>query len=390
MKAMSKRIAFVVNHGAFFVSHRLPLAIHARHEGWDAQLFTGLPGSLLMEALADKQLSEVGIKHLRAGFHSSGINLLIELKGMIQLIWLLKKFQPDIIHCASPKGVLYGGIAAKFSRPKGVVFAISGMGFAYTDTDKLSTLRSIIRTIYGVLLRFSLSHSNMRVIVQNSDDEKQIINMGLLNRERVVVIPGSGVQLSDFQNTSALNKDKIILLPARMVADKGILEFVDAAKSIQALEPSWRFLLVGAADYKNPSALSREQLEIWQQQKYVEWLGHVHDMRELFTRAAIVCLPSYREGMPKVLLEAAAAGCAVVTTDVTGCREAIVDGKTGDLVPVRDSVALSKSLLSLMRDNSRRIRYGMTGQKRAQEIFSIDAVIEKTFKIYREVLTDAE
>lgn len=384
---MSRRVAYVVNHGAFFASHRLPLAIHAKRLCWEAQLFTGRPGSDSMEALAGKKIKDAGVPHQRAGFHSGGVNPVVELWGLVQLIWMLHRYRPEIVHCVSPKGVLYGGIAARLIGAKGVVIAISGMGYAFTTSGTSSWLRSIIKGAYQTMARFAFGHPNLRVIVQNKDDDHTISANGLARKNQIILIPGSGVPLGDFEGCSALDKDRVVLLPARMIREKGILEFVEAAKSIRAEEPAWRFLLAGAADYKNPSAISLQQMEIWQREGCVEWLGHVDDMRGLFARAAIVCLPSYyREGLPKALLEAAAAGCAVVTADATGCREAIVNGQTGDLVPVRDSAELSKILLALMRDDERRIRYGINGRRRAQELFSIDAVVEQTFKIYTELL----
>lgn len=384
-----KRIAFVVNNAAFFASHRLPLAIRGRQEGCDVRLFTGYPGSALMETLADKVLSEVGVVHQRVGFHSAGVNPLVELWGLLQLTWTLRRYRPDIIHCVSPKGVLYGGIAARLIGVKGVVLAISGMGYAFTASEKRSILRSLIKTAYQTTARISFGHPNVHVIVQNKDDEQCVITNGLALKKDVVLIPGSGVSLKDFVGCSAEKKERIVLFPARMIRDKGVVEFMKAASSIRGEAPEWRFLLAGAADYKNPSAISVEEIEGWQREGVIEWLGHVDNMKVLFASAAIVCLPSYREGMPKALLEAAAAGCAVVTTDVTGCREAIVNGETGDLVPARDSETLIKTLLDLMRDQERRIRYGINGQARAQQIFSVDAVVEKTFDIYREILKNA-
>lgn len=385
MKAPFKRIAYVVNNGAFFASHRLPLALRAVQEGCDVRLFTGHPGSASMEAQSDKALREVGLAHHRVCFRSAGINPLLELWGLLQLIWAMRQYQPDIVHCASPKGLLYGGIAARFSGAKGVVLAISGMGYAFTTSEKRSLLRPLLKFAYQMLARFSFGHPELCVIVQNRDDEQSIIESKLAFKKQVVLIPGSGVPLEDFVSCAAGSKEKIVLLPARMIRDKGVVEFIRAANSIHGYEPQWRFLLAGAADYKNPSAISAEEMENWQREGVIEWLGHVDDMSSLFAKSAIVCLPSYREGMPKALLEAAAAACAVVTTDVTGCREAIVDGETGDLVPVRDVDALSKSLLALMRDDERRIRYGMNGQRRAQESFSVETVVERTFNVYREL-----
>jgi glycosyltransferase involved in cell wall biosynthesis len=213
-----------------------------------------------------------------------------------------------------------------------------------------------------------------------------VINKGLTKQSSLCLIPGSGVDLSLFEECTAVNKSKIVLLPARMLKDKGVEEFVEAARRIKTVMPDWRFILAGAAGYDNPSSISDAQLQSWKTEGCVEWLGHVNDILPLFRESAIVCLPSYREGMPKALLEAAAAGCAVVTTDVTGCREAVEAGVTGDLVPVRNINALEETLLSLMQDESRRRVYGANGQERAKALFSIDSVVTQTIKIYKDLL----
>ncbi len=332
-----------------------------------------------------EQLKSAGVTHRRAIFRTSGINPLIELVGLLQVIWFLFKFRPDIVHCASPKGVLYGGLAARVCRVRGLVLAISGMGYAYTLVEQHKTVRAFVRKVYDSLSRFAFRHPNMRVIVQNQDDYQAMIDDGSTQASCLRLIPGSGVELSKFKGSSSAAKSRTILLPARMLRDKGVEEFVDAARQIKTIVSDWRFLLAGAAGYANPSAIEVGQLQSWQTEGHIEWLGHVNDIIPLFQESAIVCLPSYREGMPKSLLEAAAAGCAVVTTDVTGCREAIEPGVTGDLVPVRDSKALADAILSLIRDDQRRQRYGALGQERARALFSIDSVVTQTIKIYKEL-----
>jgi glycosyltransferase involved in cell wall biosynthesis len=389
MKVNKKRISFVVNHTAFFVSHRLPLAIAAKKAKFDVILMTGQAGSNLMEADSENHLIIAQINHKRVAFRSAGVNPLIELFGLMQLIFNIVRFRPHLVHCVSPKGFIYGGIAARLCRVKGLILAMSGMGYVFTDSGKKSIFRSILGRIYKTLLRFVLSHPNLRLIVQNTDDYKLMLEGKILKKSQVELILGSGVELDSFLGCDALNKEKIILLPARMLRDKGVVEFVAAAQIVKKLEPSWRFILAGVADYQNPSAISSAQLNVWQQEGIVEWLGHVENMAPIFTRAAIVCLPSYREGMPKALLEAAAAACAVITTDVVGCREAIRSGVTGELVPVRDVQALAHVMLKLIRDPMQRIAYGNAGRQRAQSEFSIENVVAKTLNIYDDLLKNA-
>ncbi len=380
------RVAYVVNHAAFFVSHRLPLALGARKAGFDVALFTGQAGSEQMEVTAVAQLAASGILHRRTVSRSSGMNPLLELLGFLQLIGFLLRYRPQVVHCASPKGVLYGGFAARVCRAPGVVLAISGMGYAFTQGAQDSATRRWIRRIYGFLVRFAFGHPNGRVIVQNEDDRAALHVSGVVKPERVTLIPGSGVDLTLFASSKQSLKERMVLLPARMLEDKGVREFVAAARKLKQLVPDWRFVLAGAAGYDNPTAITRGELEQWQAEGVVEWLGHVEDMVPLFNSAAIVCLPSYREGMPKALLEAAAAGCAVVTTDTTGCREAIEPDVTGDLVPVRDADALATSLLVLIKDEARRLSYSEKGRQRAVDRFSVDSVVQQTVGIYKELL----
>lgn len=382
------RIAYVVNHAAFFVSHRLPLALGARTADYEVRLLSGQAGSALMEQPAINQLKKHQVVHKRAIFSSAGVNPITELLGLLQLIWFILKFKPDIVHCASPKGVLYGGIAARICGVRALVLAISGMGYAYTASSAQGAARAWVRGIHSVMSRLAFHHPNVHVIVQNSDDYKSTLDRGLVTEKEITIIPGSGVELSRYAECDAESKKNIVLLPARMLADKGVVEFVEAARRIRKTRPDWRFLLAGAADYDNPSAIAEDRLRAWQSEGCIEWLGHLDDMVKLYRDAAIVCLPSYREGMPKSLLEAGAAGCAVVTTDVPGCREAIEPGITGEKVPLGHSKALEDALLSLINDPKRRTAYGEAAQLRARKMFSIESVIKQTLEIYKVVLRD--
>ena len=380
------RIAYVLNNASFLVSHRLPLVLAARNEGYEVILITGKASSRITEGSANKKLAEVGIRHRRTVFRSSGTNPIVEVVGFFQLIYYLLKFKPDIVHCASPKGVLYGGIASRVCRSHGLVLAISGMGYiSATSTEQILT-RKAYKKIYMILARFAFNHRNVRVIVQNNDDYALVRKLVLVCESQFVVIPGSGVDLSLFGNYCINKKKKVVLLPARMIRDKGIKEFVIAAKEIKKYEPAWRFILAGAADYDSPTSISEFDLKRWQSEGIIEWMGHVDDMLPLFNEASIVCLPSYYgEGMPKALLEAAAASCAIVTTDTTGCRDAIEVNVTGDLVSPHDSDELAATILALIRDDVRREAYGTNGHERAVSLFSISSVIETTLGIYKKL-----
>lgn len=384
LNAMAPRIAFVVNNAAFFVSHRLPIAIAARTAGFEVALFTGQAGSKILEASACELLAAEGIMHRKSAFKSAGTNLPVEIFGLMQLAFGLWKFKPDVVHCASPKGILYGGAAARWVGSPSVVLAVSGMGYLFTGES--SGWKSLLRRAYGWGVRFAYGHANKRVIVQNQDDLKALAQSGLAMAEELVLIPGSGVDLKDYEGVTSAQREPLVVLPARMLKDKGVVEFAEAAKSVRRAGCDWRFALVGTADYQNPTAVSREQIQSWVDAGTLEWWGHCEDMANVFAQASIVCLPSYREGMPKSLLEAAAAGCAVVTTDVVGCREAVLDGETGDLVPARDSVALASTLLALINDPQRRANYACAGRRLAASRFGLEAVVERTLSIYQELM----
>jgi glycosyltransferase involved in cell wall biosynthesis len=387
---MSRRIVFVVNHAAFFVSHRLPIAVEAQRRGDDVQLMTGQAGSESMEPAAERELARQGIRHARVAFTSAGLNPFVELRGLWQLIRLMRQVRPDLVHCASPKGILYGAIAARLAGVPAMVLAVSGMGFAFTATSERSLMRTVVASIYRLLVRAAYAHPNKRVIVQNTDDADQLVRSGLARREELELIPGSGVDLQKLGHTPVDAKEDVVLFAARMIVDKGVLDLIEAARSVRRERPSWRFLLAGTADYRNPANVPREVLESAQREGVVEWLGHVGDMAPLYEKASIVCLPSYyREGLPKTLLEAAACHCAVITTDLTGCREAILPGETGDLVPPRDPQALAQALLRLIDDRPRRLGYGLAGRKLAAQRFGIEAVVNRILDLYGELLRNA-
>lgn len=379
-------ILYVVNHAAFFVSHRLPIALAAKNAGYSVGIITGQAASKTMEFLAAATLDQAGLSCEKVLFKSAGLNPLRELIGLVQLFIKVRRIKPELMHCISPKGIIYGGFVARITKTRGLVLAVSGMGFAFTEGGASSKLRNFLSRIFLLFFKFVLRHPNLRVIVQNEDDRQVVTSNGVLDSNKVILIPGSGVDLGKLIHHEIKEKDQIILLPARMVWDKGIGEFILAARLLKTIFPKWRFILAGAADYQNPTSIPIEFLERLNAEKIVEWVGYVNDMTSYFSKASIVCLPSYREGIPKSLLEAAAAGCAVVTTDAVGCREAILPGITGLLVPVRDSEALKDALKILIEDRGLREGFGKAGRDLAINKFSLDLVKKRTLMIYRELL----
>ena len=379
---MSKKILLTINSAAFFVSHRLPIAKAAVEDGWEVSVVTGQPPSSAMDEGAEEAISTAGIQYRQLQFRAAGTNPVFELIGLVQMFFHVVMFRPDVMHCITPKGNLYGGLCARFLRVPKLVLAISGMGYLYTDGGGF--FKRLIKSIYRPLIRWIYRHPQITVIVQNQDDYNSILSAGWVPQERIVLIPGSGVVLDDYVQLSDTDHiQPLVILPARLILEKGIQEFVEAAINCKATYPQWRFALVGTADYQSPSAISRPQIEQWVDAGSIEWFGYQHDMPAVYRQCAIVCLPSfYMEGLPKCLLEAAAAGRPVVTTNSVGCREAIIDGETGILVPVRDAEALAQALLRLMNDPALRERMGAAGRERAIREFDINTVVARHLAIY--------
>lgn len=369
---MSRKLLFVVNVDWFFISHRLPIALAAIKAGYQVHLAC---------AVSDKIefLREQGIIVHPLQLSRKGMNPLAELSTLMSLVTLLRKIQPDILHLVTIKPVLYGGIAARLARCHSVVASISGLGFIFMTQGFLAQVR---KALVSVLYRLALKHPNIRVIFQNPDDREVILKLGAVKPYNTLLIRGSGVDLSQYAFSVEPEGVPIVILVARMLKDKGILEYVDAIRQLKQQGVQARFWLVGGAD-ANPSSIPESQLREWSEQTLVEWLGYRTDIPNLLMQAQLVVLPSYREGLPKALIEAAAIGRAVVTTDVPGCRDAIEPGVTGVLVPVKDSVALAKAIENLLADHEMRQSMAKAGRLLAEREFSIDKVVSQHLQIYQ-------
>jgi len=386
MPLKRKSIVFIINHLAFFVSHRLPIAIRALEEGYKVSLITGKSASLILDKEARQKIKKYDISIKTVQFSSTGTNPIRELLGIIQISILLKKIKPNLVHCASPKGVIYGGIASKVAKIEAIVFAISGMGYAFTKRN--SCLKKTLSSIFFLIGRFSFSHKNKIVIVQNNDDYNILKEHKLAKKSEMILIEGSGINLKNFENINLDLKEKIILFPARIMKDKGIYEFVNAVKILCVKYDNWKFIVAGTHDYESPNSIKKNIITDWKKIKNLQFLGHLHteDMNNLYKLSSIVCLPSYREGLPKSLLEAQAAGCPVITADTVGCRDAIINNETGYLVPPYNSSEIVKKIELLINNSRLRKELGTKGINNANKKFGIDQILEKIFNSYEKLL----
>lgn len=372
---MPPRLLYIVNDAAFFVSHRLPLGIRGRQLGLDVAIAApDGPGRLAIE--------RAGLRFLPVPMERSGAAPWREAATVRALERLLRHERPSLLHNVTVKPVIYGGISARIVGVPAVVSSISGMGYVFTAKGATARARRFaVRSLY----RAALGGPGSRVIFQNETDRAEFVERGLVRPARASVIGGgSGVDV-DAYSAQPAGGPPMVVLPARMLRDKGVEEFARAAKVLRTSHPSARFVLAGGIDRGNPSCLHEGELRRLAAETGVEWRGHCGDMPSLLCEAHIVCLPSYREGTPRALLEAAAAGRAVVTTDVPGCRDAIVPNVTGLLVPARDSRALAGALSELLADPSRAAAMGRAGRRHAEAHFRVDAVVDAIFDVYRMV-----
>ena len=376
---VQKNILFVVNAPEFFLSHRLPLAVAAADAGYKVHVATaGGPGAFLIK--------EKGFVYHEVPFARSGQNPLRELNTILELLRLLTALKPELIHAVTIKPVLYGGIAARLAGTSSMVAAVSGLGTVFTSSSVVAHIR---RWLVIRLYRAALRQERLAVIFQNPDDRDTLLKLGLINTRQVRMIRGSGVQLANFPFLPEPSSSPVVVMAARLLRDKGVLEFSEAARLLHERGVDVEMRLIGSPDPGNPTSVSEQDHDLWAREGFVRLLGYRTDIAEQYAAANIVCLPSYREGLPKSLVEAAACGRAVVTTDVPGCRDAIIPGVTGVLVPVKDAAALADAIQHLINDPALRERMGRAGRQLAEESFAIERIVDQHMTIYRELLDGA-
>jgi glycosyltransferase involved in cell wall biosynthesis len=372
-----RHVVFVVNVDWFFLSHRLPVAVAAREAGARVSVLardTGQAGRITQHGLAffDVPISRGTRNPLR------------DLTYLLRLGRLYRRLRPDLLHHVTIKPVLYGTLAARIALPGArIVNAISGLGLSFADNARRASLRRIVEMLYRVALR----HPHQRTVFQNPDDRERFLRQGLVSRQRSVLIRGSGVDCVQFAPTPLPLHPAVVLFASRMLWEKGVGTFVDAARLVRTALPDARMVLAGVPDPDNPSSIPEETLRRWAADGVIEWWGHREDMPAVLAEATVVALPtSYPEGVPKILIEAAAAGRPLIATDTPGCREIVRPDRTGILTPPREPGALANAILELLADPERLRRYGREAREVACSEFSLDRVLEQTLGLYRSLL----
>ncbi len=382
---MSKRpkLLYVVNEAFFFVSHRLAVARRAVAAGFEVHV--AAPGD---HVWAPEDFSVEVIRDLGFEFHEiplsrRGTKPGQELATLWALFKLYRALKPDLVHHLTIKPVLYGGAVARLLGLP-AVSTVTGLGQVFIAEGLLARLlRGLVKRAY----RFAAGHRRCRVIVQNPDDGKVLVGSGAVPARNLTLVRGSGVSLAEFPVTPDPGGVPLIVLPARLIWDKGVAEFVAAARALRDRGLAARFALVGDTKPSNPRAVPQRDLEAWHDEGVVEWWGRRTDMPAVLQSCHIVCLPSsYGEGVPKVLLEAAASGRPIVASDIAGCREVVHEGENGFLVSIGDHPGLVQALRLLIEDSDLRQRLGARSRAIVEDGLSEDEVVRQTLALYDDAL----
>lgn len=377
----NKKILINLTEDWFFKSHFLSRAIDAKKSGYDVFVTCN-------ESNDRKFIEQRGIKFISSSLNRRSLNPIYELFVLIKYFFIFRKINPDIVHNVGPKPIIYGSIAARINNIKSVINAPIGMGFVFSsESIKAKFLKLIL--LFLLKLTLNTHHGNdkkNRVIFENLDDMNFFLKRKIVKYNDSILIRGAGVEIDkELIKNKKKNDIPTVALVARMLEDKGIYEFVEAAKILKNKKIKVRFLLIGDVDKKNPTSLKQSTLKSWNDQQIIEWLGWVKDVKKILLGIDVLCLPSYREGLPKSLLEGASLALPLITTNTVGCREVVKDGVNGYLVPIKDSLGLSLAIEKLIKDKDLRLKMGEKSLKIAISQFSSEIINSQTIKIYNEL-----
>lgn len=375
-----RRLLFIVNVDWFFLSHRLPIALAAKQVGFEVHL-----ACAATDAAHEVQAHGIVLHPLDLGRRE--LSPVAAARSIGQIARLLRALRPDIVHLVTIKPVLLGGIAARLTRMKRVVAAISGLGYVFISTGAAARVR---RAMVAILYRLALGWRNVTAIFQNDADVALVAPLARLDPRQIRMIRGSGVDLDLFSPQPFPDGPPVITFAARLLVDKGLREFVGAACALRSQGVEARFIVAGDPDPGNPASVDPAELARWRADGIVEFTGHTSNVAGLFAQSHVVVLPSYREGLPKVLLEAAASGRPVIATDVPGCRDAVLAGETGLLVPARSVAPLAEAIGRLVADPQLRASMGAAGRRLAEQRFGVKGVVGAHLALYAELMERAE
>lgn len=376
-----RNILFVGNSAEYFLSHRLELAKALLQLGHKVTAI--LPGPV--NPAVQQAITGVGLAVEEMPYHPAGMNPFRDGRTLWSLWRHFRRQRPDVVHLLTIKPILLGGIAARLAGVSARIHSVLGLGHLfYAQSWRVRLVRWLLRPCF----RFAFGGEDGRIIVQNAEDGHTLVREGYIGGSdtgRLHLVRGSGVDLADYQPEAKPEDPPIVLFAGRLTRAKGLPEFVAAARALRGKYPQVRFVVCGGVFQGNPGALDEAQMKNWEREGVIEWWGRRDDLPAVLARCCLLVQPSwYGEGVPRILIEAAAAGRAAITTDIPGCRDIVQDGGNGLLVPPRDAVALAAAIGRLLDDAELRRTMGAAGRVLAAE-FALDKVIAQTMRVYDEL-----
>ena len=376
-----KKCYIIVNIDTFFLSHRKEIALRARQEGFDVTIVANDTGK-------GDTIRQLGLNFVDLPINKAGLNLLEEIKTFLYLYKLFKSGSPDIVHAVGMKTILWGGLAARIAGVKGFVSAVSGLGVMFSPEYNTGLKKVLSESVLWVMRYIHRNSRGVYSIFHNTEDLDLFVANKIIARDYCVRTMGSGIDLKEYSYKPEIEAERLrVLFTARMVEDKGVLTLIEAANKLRdSYKDRVEFFLCGGLD-TNPLAITKERLEALCDGTYIKWLGRRDDVQQLLESCHLFAFPSYyKEGLPKSCIEAAAVGRPIITCDSTGCRDTVIDGKTGFLIPAKDSDALAEKLRILVDDAALRREMGCNARKFAEEKFSIETVVQSHIDIYNSIV----
>lgn len=364
-------LVYFVNVDWFFVSHRLEIALESLNQGYEVHIIAGFTSHKELLENHGFIVHDIDLSRSSKSFFK-------ETKVLLESYKILKKINIDVLHLISIKPIIYGGLISKIITTKKIVYSFPGFGHIFTSN---SISNYILRKISLLIYRLILKNKKSYVILQNDHDKDYLLSKKILRKENIVMIYGSGVHLDKFSFSNEPEGIPVVMMISRLLREKGVIEYLKSIEQVKKSIPEVKFVLVGGFD-DNPGSLSIEDIKEYINSNKVEYWGKKDNIHEIIRLSSIVVLPSYREGLPKVLIEASASGRSIITSDVPGCKDAIIENSTGLLVPPKKINDLAEAMIFLLNNKDLRIQMGKNGRKLAEEKFNIQSVIEKHINIY--------
>lgn len=374
MKAV--RVLYLVTEDWGFLKHRIMLAREAQRIGCEVHVASA-------QGAHGEEIRRQGFVYHPVRLSRRSLNPFGDAATFVDLVRLYRTVRPDIVHHVALRPIVWGTAAARVVGVPGVVNAVTGLGYVFIGDG---AGRRALRLVSQGLFAASLRGRRVRTIFQNPDDRAFFVSRRLADEARCRIIRGSGVDVRRFAPSPLPAGPPVVLVATRLLWDKGIGELVEASRMLRARGVECRVRLAGRIDPGNPACIPEQQVRAWHDEGLIEWIGNRDDMPEQHARSSVSCLPSYREGLPLALLEGAACGRPVVTTDVPGCREVVAPGTSGLLVPVRDAGALAGALETLVTDRQLASRMGAVGREMVEAEFSVETMARRTFEVYESLL----